>query len=318
MSFTHGSMKITPRRLLPSTAALAAFDAVARSGSFTAAAALLALTQGAVSRQIAQLEEQLGVTLVEREARGVRLTDKGRAYADGVAEILSKIRSLSLDAMSANEEMRLRLAILPTFGTRWLMPRMPDFVRDNPGITISFATRIGQFDFRTENIDAAIHVGKPDWPDADCRFLMNETVVAVSTPEFLHDHPIGAAEDLLGLPLLQMASRPGAWRHWFGSLGIADNHPEGMMFEQFSNVIQACLAGLGVALMPEFLIEPELRGGRLVRAFDWALESESAYYLVRPRHRLDFAPARIFADWLSGKAGAFLANANRTVLPAEP
>lgn len=301
MSFTHGSMKITPRRLLPSTAALSAFDAVARTGSFTAAAAMLDLTQGAISRQIAQLEEQLGIKLVERGARGVRLTAKGRSYADGVAEILSKIRSLSLDVISEAEEMRLRLAILPTFGTRWLMPRMPGFVRDNPGITISFATRIGQFDFRAENIDAAIHVGKPNWPDADCRFLMNETVVAVCTPEFLMAHRISRAEDLLHLPLLEMASRPGAWRHWFDSLGVSDHHPEGMVFEQFSNVTQACLAGLGIALMPEFLIEPELSSGRLVRALDWAVESESAYYIVRPRHRLDFAPARIFADWLSLK-----------------
>lgn len=307
MSSTHGNMKITPRRLLPSTSALSAFDAVARSGSFTAAAAALNLTQGAVSRQIAQLEDQLGVRLVEREARGVRLTEKGRAYAEGVSEILSKIRSLSLDAMSANEEMRLRLAILPTFGTRWLMPRMPDFVRKNPGVTISFATRIGQFDFRAEKIDAAIHVGRPDWLDADCRFLMSETVVAVCTPEFLMAHPVDKAEDLLSLPLLEMASRPGAWRHWFGSLGITARHPEGMMFEQFSNVTQACLAGLGVALMPEFLIEPELRSGRLVRAFDWAVESESGYYLVRPRHKLDFLPARIFADWLAEKVSEYKA-----------
>lgn len=303
-------MKITPRRLLPSTSALSAFDAVARTGSFTAAAALLDLTQGAISRQIALLEEQLGTALVQREARGVKLTDKGRAYAEGVAEILSKIRSLSLEAISANEEMRLRLAILPTFGTRWLMPRMPDFVQKNPGITISFATRIGQFDFRSENIDAAIYVGRPDWPDADCRFLMNETVVAVSTPEFLMAHPIGAASDLLDLPLLEMASRPGAWRHWFGGLGITGHHPEGMVFEQFSNVTQACLAGLGVALMPEFLIEAELGSGRLVRAFDWAVESESAYYLVRPRHKLDFPPARIFADWLADKVAEFKADPN--------
>lgn len=305
MSITHVFMKITPRRLLPSTSALTAFDAVARSGSFTAAAVLLNHTQGAVSRQIAQLEQQLGTVLVEREARGVRLTAKGEAYAAGVSEILSKIRSLSLEAMSENEEMRLRLAILPTFGTRWLMPRMPDFVHRNPGITISFATRIGLFDFRSENIDAAIHVGRPDWPDADCRFLMNETLVAVCTPEFLMAHPIGGAGGLLDLPLLEMASRPRAWRHWFASLGVAGHHPEGMVFEQFSNVTQACLAGLGVALMPEFLIETELASGRLVRAVDWSVQSESAYYLVRPRHKLDFPPARIFADWLEAKVAEF-------------
>jgi LysR family transcriptional regulator, glycine cleavage system transcriptional activator len=294
-------MKITSRRLLPSTSALAAFDAVARTGSFTSAAAMLQLTQGAISRHISQLEEQLGVALVERTARGARLTDRGKAYAEGVSDVLARLRSLSLQAMSASEETRLRLAILPTFGTRWLMPRIPDFVRRNPEITLSFATRIGQFDFGAENIDAAIHVGRPDWPDADCKFLMGEVVVPVCSPEFLAAHPIGSASDLLRLPLLEMISRPGAWRHWFASLGIEERHREGMVFEQFSNVSQACSAGLGVALMPDFLIESELASGRLVRAFDWAIESESAYYLVRPRHKLDFQPALKFARWLEEK-----------------
>ena len=298
-------MKLTQRRLLPSTSALAAFDAVARTGSFTTAAAMLNLTQGAISRHVALLEEQLGVALLERTGRGARLTERGQAYAEGVAEILARLRSLSLDAMSASGETRLRLAILPTFGTRWLMPRIPDFVQKNPEITLSFATRIGQFDFRAENIDAAIHVGRPDWPDADCKFLMGETVVPVCSPAFLEEHPISRASDLLGLPLLEMASRPGAWRHWFASLGIREQYREGMVFEQFSNVSQACGAGLGVALMPDFLIESELATGRLVRAFDWPIESESAYYLVRPAHKLDFPPAVKFAGWLEDQVRDF-------------
>ncbi|MDB5553390.1 MAG: bacterial regulatory helix-turn-helix, lysR family protein, partial [Rhizobium sp.] len=253
---------------MPSTSALAAFDAVARTGSFSAAASILHLTQGAISRHVSLLEEQLGVSLLERTGRGARLTEKGKAYAEGVSDVLAKIRSLSLAAMSGSEETRLRLAILPTFGTRWLMPRIPDFVQKNPEITISFATRIGQFDFRSENIDVAIHVGRPDWPDADCKFLMGETVVPVCSPDFRDGQTIATAADLLGMPLLEMVSRPGAWRHWFSTLGILEQHREGMVFEQFSNVTQACIAGLGVALMPIFLIESELAAGRLVRAFD--------------------------------------------------
>jgi len=298
-------MKPTQRRLLPSTSALAAFDAVARTGSFSAAASMLHLTQGAISRHVSLLEEQLGATLLERTGRGARLTEKGKAYAEGVSDVLAKIRSLSLAAMSGSEETRLRLAILPTFGTRWLMPRIPDFVQKNPEITISFATRIGQFDFRSENIDVAIHVGRPDWPDADCKFLMGETVVPVCSPDFLAEHPIFTAIDLLGTPLLEMISRPGAWRHWFSTLDIGDQHREGMVFEQFSNVTQACIAGLGVALMPIFLIESELATGKLIRAFDWAIESESAYYLVRPHHKLDFPPAVKFAGWLEDQIALF-------------
>lgn len=304
-------MSLTQRRLLPSTGALAAFDAVARLGSFSAAGTELSLTQGAISRQIALLEEQLGVRLFHRNGRGVELTETGKAYAEGISDVVRRIRQLSLDAMSNAEENRLSLAILPTFGTRWLMPRIPDFVKKHPKIIINFATRIQRFDFVAERIDAAIHIGQPDWPGADCQFMMHEDVVPVTSPDFLARNPIGSAEALLALPRIEMASRPGAWEHWFSSLGIEAKPGGGMRFEQFSNVAQACIAGLGIALMPIFLIKAELEARQLVRAYDHSVRSTSAYYLVRPLNKVKYPPVVAFSNWLLEQVRQFEAERRR-------
>jgi len=296
------------RKLLPSTSALAAFDSVARLGSFSGAAEELSLTQGAISRQVSGLEEQLGIQLFDRTSRGVALTAAGADYAKAVASALSQIRSASLAVMTKRHSDQLNLAILPTFGTRWLMPRIPQFVARHPEITLNFATRIGVFDFDRDGIDMAIHIGQPDWPGAECTFLMEEMVAPVSSPAFLAAHPIRKAEDLLRLPLLHMASRPGAWSHWFESLGVTGTPSQGMRFEQFGNVAQACIAGLGVALMPLFLIDSELASGQLVEAFPHQVTSPSAYYAVAPMSKADFRPVVAFRAWLLEEVGRYREN----------
>ena len=286
------------RRLLPSTSALAAFESVARLRSFSAAAEELSLTQGAISRQVSGLEDLLGILLFERTSRGVVLTSAGAEYAKSVGAALSQIRSASLQAMTKRHSDTLNLAILPTFGTRWLMPRIPNFVARHPEITLNFATRIGIFDFDRDGIDMAIQVGQADWPGADCTFLMEEMVTPVCSPGFLAQHPIRAAEDILSMPLLHMASRPGAWNHWFQSLGLSGASSQGMRFEQFGNVAQACVAGLGVALMPLFLIDSEVEAGQIVQAYPHQVRSPSSYYAVAPLTKTDFRPVAAFRSWL--------------------
>lgn len=296
------------RKLLPSTSALAAFDAVARLGSFSAAADELSLTQGAISRQIGALEAQLGVSLFQRNSRGVSLTEEGQAYFRPVGDALSSIRAASLRLMTKIQDNKLGLAILPTFGTRWLLPRIPTFVAEHPEITVNFASRIGQFDFAQEGLDAAIHIGKPDWPGAQCTFLMHETVAPVCSPDFLAANTIRQARDLLNMPLIHMVSRPGAWNHWFQSLDIDGTYNHGMRFEQFLSVAQACIAGLGVALMPLFLIRPELENGQLVAAFPHRIQSPSSYYLVSPLAALSRAPVAAFSEWLLREITVFQAD----------
>ena len=291
------------RRLLPNTAALAAFEAVARLGSFTAAARELDLTQGAVSRQINLLEEQFGRRLFERDSRNVRLSVAGEIYAEAVRSALGQLRDAALGLMSNRHSGVLNLAILPTFGTRWLMPLIPDFVARHPDITINFATRIGRFDFARERLDAAIHHGMPDWPDADCTLLMRETVIPVVSSEFLTTRDIATPADISRLPLLHMATRPGAWAEWFEHQGLEAPTGPGMQFEQFGTVAQACMAGLGVALLPEILIAGELQRGQLVPAPGQPMQSRSAYYLVVPHDKRGHPPVASFRDWLLGQIG---------------
>lgn len=301
-------MSILSRKLLPSTSALAAFDSVARLGSFSAAAEELSLTQGAISRQIQTLEQQLGAVLFERTSRGVALTQAGATYARAIGSALGEIRAASLNVMTGVHSNTLNLAILPTFGTRWLLPRVPRFVANHPQITFNFATRIGVFDFDREGLDAAIHVGQPDWPGAECIYLMSETVAPVASPAFLAEHSISDPGDFARLPLLHMASRPGAWRHWFEHAGLAPPPAPGMRFEQFSNVAQACMAGLGVALMPLFLIDTELRAGQLVIACDLPVKSASAYYLAVPQKKAGYEPVELFRDWLLAEVSRYRAH----------
>ncbi|MER9403094.1 LysR family transcriptional regulator [Mesorhizobium caraganae] len=289
------------RRLLPSTSALAAFEAVARLGSFTAAAQELDLTQGAVSRQIGLLEEQFGRRLFERDSRNVRLSTAGEIYAEAVRSALGQLRDAALGLMSNRHSGMLNLAILPTFGTRWLMPLIPDFVAENPDITINFVTRIGRFDFARERLDAAIHHGQPDWPDADSTLLMRETVMPMVSPEFLASRDITTAADISRLPLLHMATRPGAWSEWFEGQGLSAPTGPGMQFEQFGTVAQACMAGLGVALLPQVLISGELQRGQLVPTPGQPMQSRSAYYLVVPHDKRSHPPVASFRDWLLGQ-----------------
>lgn len=291
-------MSDTPRRFLPSTAALSAFDAVARHGSFTDAAQELALTQGAISRQIAALETQLDVSLFERTTRGVALTAAGTEYAAPIAEALATIRDASIALVTNKHDLSLTLAIPPTFGTRWLMPRLPRFVAAYPDVTLSFITRIGRVELAREGIDAAIHIGESDWPDAHFTLLRREVVTAVACPSFITDHALTEPPDLLRVPLLHLGNRPTAWRHWFDSIGLTPPTQPGLTFEQFAMVAQAASAGIGVALLPRFLIEHELSDGQLMPVVPHTVVSTSAYYLAVRQHGPPRPPVRWFSDWL--------------------
>ena len=286
------------RRLLPSISMLMALDAAARAGSFTAAARELNLTQGAISRQVSALEEQLDVVLFERAGKSILLTEAGKIYAREVGVALQAIRNASLNAMTNPLGGILNLAILPTFGTRWLMPRFPSFLKENPNITVNFVTRLTAFDFHEENLHAAIHYGQPDWPDAISTFLMGEEVIPVCSPGFLEENPLAQPADLARLPLLQLTTRPDAWDNWFRSNDLEPPQEQGMAFEQFSIIAQAAVAGLGVALLPKFLIQSELDRKELVVVLNMPTKSEAGYYLVTPADKSEHAPVVALREWL--------------------
>jgi DNA-binding transcriptional LysR family regulator len=286
------------RRLLPSTSMLLAFEAAARTGSFTEAAAELNLTQGAVSRQVRALEGQLGVELFARVRKSVCLTEAGRRYADEIEKGLQIIRLASLNAMTDQRGGTLNLAILPTFGTRWLIPRFPAFLQMHPDITVNFTSKFSPFDFKKENLHAAIHFGRSDWPGTVSTFLMREETLPVGSPRLLAEREIEQAGDLSDVPLLHLETRPQAWSEWFEAGGLEAPAAKGMVFEEISTLAQATVAGLGIALLPRFLIESELESSDLAIALDRPLKSTFAYYLVTPADKVDYAPLVAFKEWL--------------------
>ncbi len=292
----------TPRRFLPSISLLTAFESVVRTGSTLAAARDLDLTQGAVSRLIQNLEAQLGVTLFLRERRRLIPTDHALAYARDVVKALDLISRGSMRVRSNTGGGTLSLAILPTFGTRWLAPRLPRFLADHPGITINLGTRLKPFDFEEEGFDAAIHFGQENWAGTGSVKLFDERLVACCAPRFLADHPVEEPADLIGLPLLQLETRPNAWGAWFAHHGVERRVGQGMLFDQFAPMIQAVIHGLGVALLPEFLAKPELADGRLVEVFGGPVRGDGSYYLVWPSVGAWYPPLQAFRDWLVEEA----------------
>jgi DNA-binding transcriptional LysR family regulator len=292
------------KKLLPSTSMLAAFDAAARTGSFTAAAKELSLTQGAISRQITAFEQQLDLRLFNRNKQKITLTEAGKVYAKEINSALSHIRSATLNLMTNPSGGVLNIAVLPMFGSRWLMPRLADFLAKNPQITINTVSKLSQFDFSQEDVHCAIHFGHADWSHANCTFLMAEESIPVCSPKLFNHANLAETGDvyskLIDLPLLHIATRPNAWQEWFSehSIKAVTKSHRGMHFEQFSIATNAATAGLGVALLPRFLIENELERGELQIICNKPQRTNSGYYLVTPNDKLHYAPVLAFTNWL--------------------
>lgn len=293
---------IAPRRFLPSTSSLLAFEAVARLGTATAAASELSLTQSAVSRQLKTLEDQLGVQLTQRKGRLLHLTPVGQAYALKAREILGQLASASIQARANPNAGALNLSILPAFGMHWLAPRLSDFATAHPEVTVNLSTRLAPFDFRTNRFDAAIHFGRDDWANAQHMPLMSETVVPVCAPDLLRS-AITDPKAILDHQLLHLETRPRGWSRWLSAYGVTESIPSGMMFDQFSTMAQAAIHGMGIALLPTFVADPYLKSGQLVRASKHTSESIGTYYLVWPNERDNVGPIKAFRTWLKTQIG---------------
>lgn len=291
------------RRPLPKLLGLQAFEATARLGSVSRAAAELYLTQGAVSRQLQALESQLGVQLFLRSKKRLLLTEAGSGYLHDVRGGLAVLEDAT-EALRSKQGQggTLRLATLPTFGAKWLVPRLPRFHESHPHITLELITRLAPFDFSIEQLDGAIHFGGHDWPGAVAEQLANEKMIAVAAPRLAHR--CRAPADVLGLPLLQITSRAFSWRSWLSAIGLADAPITPVLqVETFAMGIEAVLAGMCVGILPNFFVTAEIAAGTLV-PIGPAVTSESAYYFVYPTHKRDYYPLREFSRWIKTEANA--------------
>ncbi|GHC78375.1 LysR family transcriptional regulator [Limoniibacter endophyticus] len=288
------------RNLIPDIWILQAFVSAAHHSSFTMAAAELNLTQSAVSRQIRALEEQLGVALFERVRKKVVLSTAGRALLPDAIRLLNQTEELVLRAKTSSDGRRtLSIATLPTFGSRWLIPRLPDFFRLNPECGVKLSSRSEPFDLVADEFDLAIHYGQPYWPRAVCTYLCSEIVVPVASPDLLSSRPVTATSNLENAPLLHLMTRPKLWSEWMQTYQCdASNAFSGNTFDQFNMLIEAAVAGLGFALLPKYLIETELRESALQIVLDHSIETDNHYYLVVPESKAQDLATKRFLDWM--------------------
>ncbi len=288
---------IAPRRFLPSISSLLALEAVDRLGSASAAAAELSLTQSAISRQLKTMEDQLGVQLIERTQMRLHLTPAAQDYVQTARSAVQDLAQAALKLKANPAGGALNLSILPAFGMHWLAPRLQDFARRHPEVTVNLGTRLKPFDFASGPFDAAIHFGQQDWAGVHYLPIMQEEVLPVCAPDFAAAN-IDSLDDLRAAPLLHLESRPDAWERWFALQGQTVAGLQGMLFDQFSTMIQATIHGLGVALLPSYLVQDDLRAGRLVQAWEGLGTSLGSYYLVWPNDRSAPEPLRSFRDWI--------------------
>lgn len=288
------------RRLIPDIVTLQAFECAARHGNFTRAAEELNLTQSAISRQIRDLEAQTGLQLFERIRRRVVLSQAGRKFLPDVQRLLQQSEQLMVRAVASGESgSALAIASLPTFGSRWLMPRLNKFIESHPDTVITVASRSHPFDFDEEGFDLAIHYGQPVWAHGTCTFLCNEVILPVASPTLLAKATMVTPADIQTMPMLHLTTRPKLWSEWFDMNKVtADNAFRGNRFDQFSMVIEAAASGMGVALLPRYLIEAELASGRLKVVFDLPLTTDNSYYIATPEGRQDNMLVRAFQTWL--------------------
>ncbi|MEJ0019826.1 MAG: transcriptional regulator GcvA [Acetobacteraceae bacterium] len=295
------------RQHIPPLGTLQAFEAAARHLSFTRAAAELHVTQSAVSRHIRGLEVRLGVTLFRRTKQHVELTEAGQAYLPEVRASLDRIEASTLQLQTYRRGAGvLNISVLPTFGTRWLMPRLAEFFQAHRGIVINFYSEIRPFEFANSEIDAAIHFGPAAWTDVIAHRLLGEQLVPVCAPALLDAGRATIGPDALArFPLLQLMPLPDVWSEWLQAAGIRRQVTvHGPRFEHFSMAIEAAIAGHGVLLVPDFLVADDIRSGRLVVPHGTSLTTNMAYHLIYPRSKRTLPWLRIFRDWLLGIAAA--------------
>ena len=294
-------------RKIPMLQALNCFEAAARHQSYTHASRELSLTQSAVSRQIASLESFLGVQLFQRTRHGVVLTSAGASYARQIAARLDGLERDTLDTMARQGGGgALQLASVPTFATRWLMPRLASLAAQQPEIVVHIDAYTKPFMFADTEYDGALYAGTPEqlarWPGTRATLLMHEEIVPVASPRLLSARSLWQPQHLLELTLLQQSTRPGAWRQWFDAMQVEGEARYGARYELFSMLAMAAVQGQGVVVLPRMLVEAELARGELQIVCERPLRGQRAYYLITPEAAHEKTALQQFRLWLQGAA----------------
>jgi DNA-binding transcriptional LysR family regulator len=293
---------------LPPLNAVRTFEAAARHLNFTKAANELCVTPGAVSRAITQLEDRLQVPLFKHDKRRLQLTAAGQSYWFQVSQALGNLSAATDELQQYRGDGGvLVVGVLPTLGERWLIPKLSNFYHHHPNISIELKTLPSDFsksftelDLEEYGVDVALYLGQSDWVGVSCDRLFKERMLPVSSPsqatllKSLLDNDSDAKQHLL-----LHSTRPQVWHYWFEQ---HNDYLNQMMwkarFEHYFMVIEAAVNGLGLALLPEKLVETELQQGRLIALLDAPLEQPQYYCLLHHSVRSNEEKIKLFREWL--------------------
>lgn len=286
--------------------ALRAFTEVGRHGSIKHAAQALGVTSGAVSQQIRQLEERLGVTLFVRGHQQMSLSEDGARVYPTLLSAFDQIES-ALRTLDANKQRKtVTISTVPSFAASWLVPRLGDFTRLHPDIEVRVEASPTLVDLRRDRVDIAIRHGLGRYPGLNAEHLMAPVLLPVASPELIASQTaIHEPADCLSWPLLQDADRAD-WALWLAAHGV-DEEPRaerGTAFEDDYLLIRAAIAGLGLALIPQEYARDEIAAGRLTQVLDKPWPARFAYYLVTLPETQPRAEVLAFADWIKAQARA--------------
>lgn len=287
-------------RKVPPLNPLRVFECVARQGSFTKAAVELFVSQSAVSRQIATLEDYLGIKLFIRDQGGVFLTEAGESYQKEIGPAFSAISSATERLQKSSLTSPLRIEVYTTFAAKWLIKRLNRFKEIHPGIPIRISTSVSPINFSKSDADAAIQLCEESSYEGEGEHLFDDVIEPVCSPNLLKEGaPIKKPGDILEYPLLQSHYRKTDFKDWLNYMGV--EYPENLEITEFPSSLlayQGAIDNMGIAMGQTRMLQDEFKSGTLIRPFEKPLTRELAYYLIYPEGRLISPKMRIFREWL--------------------
>lgn len=289
-------------RTYPSTMSLRCFEASARYLSFTKAAQVMHMTQSAISKQVAHLEDSLNIQLFERSLQRLQLTPTGKLFLKETQIILNQIEISVLNVLAhRNEADTLNLAAHPTLCSRWLIPILKGFSDTNPQIHLEFQEQISSSDIDISQIDIAFLYGNGVWRDMTSIKLFEEICIAVSAPDLMST-PLNKIEDFQNYVLIQSHARPRAWDEFFQAQDFSHEKTFiGPRFDTFSACVNSAVLGSGIALIPKFFVKKELENGELVQVWPYEMQTNRSYYMVYPTSMSQTPKITTMTQWIKNR-----------------
>lgn len=290
------------KRKLPSLNALKAFEALAHTGSFTAAADQLQVTQSAVSRQVKHLEDALGVDLVERHHHNLAMTDAGRSLVPVLKQSFDKIDMAVRGITEQKHLNKLYINVPITFGARWLMPRLHKLAALYPDLELAITTNVKDNLSSSSELDFSIRLGDGQWPDLDSEMFMQERHILICSPALLARKP-ELKDSLDGATLLHVLKDGKTpyetWKHWLAAAHMpVPENATNIMLDTLSNLIQCAITGLGVAVADRNMVTQELAEGSLVQLMDTQLSGSLSYWFTCRSGQASMPHIQLFKHWL--------------------